>query len=479
MGGRIIQPHLYDTQRDTRRGKKTVPTPPINRLPPEILAELFVSCAAVHPYAPATISRVCKRWRDIVSDWPRVWYHLFLDEEERGIRSLQRQCELWAAHSSPLTFDVEINMAHVDVMLAVLSPLIPHIARWRSFKVQGNWIEHIQMSNIPGRTEDEPLALERIDIFIDEDMKDEVARAPFRPTRDTFQFIEGQFSMQLYMSTLPERYFLEPMQVTTLIIQDNSDVIHPVKLLKLLTAFPQLQTLRVAGWPQTEMYDYTSAPVVSLPHLVELALRGLLSTRALLSHLHAPSLRELNLGLLNVDHRLSDEFDYESGDSEDEAQDYSQSPSSDHATGMGLRSLIRRCNPPLELLYMDYADMRTKDFQWCFDRLPKLQIFGIVASDMSDNVIRLLAPYRESDEGEGVEMRLRLPSLKTLVLRNCQRLSGEAVVDTLRSRVQYTDQPRWKVTLSTLQHVQIANCDGVRDPYIQTLRDILGPRLTP
>ncbi|TFK52497.1 hypothetical protein OE88DRAFT_1408798 [Heliocybe sulcata] len=452
---------------------------PFDHLPPEIIAEIFVFCAAVDSDSLARIARVCRSWRNIVYDWPRIWYRLFLDQENRQIRRLQMKSEVWANQSSPLGFDVEIKMAHMDMMLAILSPLLQHIDRWRTFNVRGTWQERIRMSDLRALGGVDQLSLDRIDIYIDEDLKEELGHKPYTPKVPSLYFNEGQLAMRLLTSTLPERYFLEPMQITTLVINDNSDVIHPVKLLKLLTVFPKLERLRVAGWPQSEMFDYTSAPVVTLPHLTEFAVRGLFSTRAVLSHLHLPALKELNLGLLNVDHRLSDEFDYEDGDSEDEAADYSQSPSSDHATGMGLRSLIKRSHPPLELLYMDYADMRTKDFAWCFERLPTLQTFGIVASDMSDKVVKLLGAQRDPFGAFDVAARfpIRLPSLTTLVLRNCQRLSGDAVIEAIRTRVQFTDRQAQGGVIATLQQVQIQGCDGVREEHIGILRNTLGQRL--
>ncbi|TFY73216.1 hypothetical protein EWM64_g10796, partial [Hericium alpestre] len=171
-------------------------------------------------------------------------------------------------------------------------------------------------------------------------------------------------------------------------------------------------------------------PVARLPHLRSLVLHSTLCTRIILSHLDTPALKELYLEHLNVDfafpvhnpylprrprpteptsipasppdsmpppapldmpnaivthpellpppvtHTFPSMFlpsspsqrtyELEEGDSDDEWPDFSQSPYSDHATGMGVRSLLRRSNPPLRVLEMDYADMRTKDFRWLF-----------------------------------------------------------------------------------------------------------------
>ena len=188
----------------------------------------------------------------------------------------------------------------------------------------------------------------------------------------------------------------------------------------------------------------------------------------------------------------------EEGDSDDEACDFSQSPWSDHATGMGLRSLLRRSNPPLEVLEMDYADMRTKDFLWCFDHLETLSEFRIVASDMSDKVIQMLAPYRvsgrprsvssmSSDPDESLEFvnhawalgepRVRLPRLSALELWNCQRLTGNSIVATLGARARYTDQVPDRNTYSKLSEVAIVGCTDFLPHHADALRSVLGLRL--
>lgn len=162
---------------------------------------------------------------------------------------------------------------------------------------------------------------------------------------------------------------------------------------------------------------------------------------------------------------------------------------SDHATGMGLRNLIRRCDPPLEVLEMDYADMRTADFEWCFDRLPTLRVFRIVASDMSDSVIRLLAPCRPAYIPPDVDMdmaedemsmddpeqglRLRAPLLSVLDLAGCQRLTGDALVDALRSRDDFALACGEE---GLLEEVRVFNCHRFSQEHAQMLEDALGTR---
>ncbi|KAF8908884.1 hypothetical protein CPB84DRAFT_1766251, partial [Gymnopilus junonius] len=226
----------------------------------------------------------------------------------------------------------------------------------------------------------------------------------------------------------------------------------PKYILEFLQACPELQSFFLSGWPHDGPITQP-LPVVSLPNLVTLHLKSTCFARAFLSSLDTPRLQNLYLSHLNVDFQLYGDH-HEEGDSEDEAHDYSQSPWSDQATGMGLRKLITRCNPPIRILEMDFCDMRTKDFRYVFDRLLHLEDFHIVASDMSDNVINLLRPIAMIGDNA---IRLRLPQLRKLRLTNCQRLNGRAIVDAIVARVKWTDRA---CPDHTLLDVIIVGCEG-------------------
>ncbi|KAL0580097.1 hypothetical protein V5O48_001873 [Marasmius crinis-equi] len=288
--------------------------------------------------------------------------------------------------------------------------------------------------------------------------------------------------------------------ITTLNLSEHSVTLHisPSSLLSFLTATPNLQKLTFVGWIHADRHAPSSTlPVAHLPKLNTLQLRSTCLARSILSCLYVPGLERLELAHLNVDFEMplpgvedvggafvSEAF--EQGDSEDEAGDFSQSPWSDRSTGMGLRALMRRSNPPLKVLSMDFTDMRTKDFIWLFPRLEHLEEFAIVASDMSDTVIKLLKPHHEieivmpatfdamdMDMDTARGMRLILPKLKTLELYNCHRLTGEALVDVLVRRAQYTDALP-EANTNTLKNLAIVGCDGFWHRHAQVVLKELG-----
>ncbi|KAH9971956.1 hypothetical protein BGW80DRAFT_1317342 [Lactifluus volemus] len=326
----------------------------------------------------------------------------------------------------------------------------------------------------------------------------------------TISLTSNLLFMAVFLSKLPSPLTLCPLRFVTVSITEATLTLSVPSddLLRFLTVCPEL-----------EFFSFTEnircpPPIVSLPRLRSLVLHGTLCTRILLSHLHTPALRELYLEHLNVDFEFpvlnpylplpsrspidslptsgvprgsadiesatspngpppppltemslpspralafGFECALEDGDSDDEFADFSQSPHSDHATGMGLRSLLSRSSPPLHVLEMDYADMRTKDFAWLFSRAQSLTDFRIVASDMADRVVRMLAPDESGT--------LLLPRLRSLELINCQRL------------MRATDTKRRAVDVFPLEDVAVVGCVNFAIDDGLELAEVLGERL--
>ena len=484
---------------------------PICRLPPELLIDIFVHCSDMpsDQLTPVVLGQVCRYWMDVSHLSPRIWQHVYL-YESNGTTVSHGQAERWIHRAHPLPFDVHINVATADMILPLMSPILSHMQRLQRCVISGKHEEEFDFSNHPfDRSRDclvdelhllikGPSALEVLPA--DSDTTDD------RPPTEVFRVQtppdgSGPPSLGLHFSVyaVPLATAVRPLPIRALCISEFTlDVTTDVpRMLAFLTCTPLLESLHFAGWTQE------GAPIaagvltpVHLPRLRFLLLRTTVSIRALLAHLHVPALRELHLEHTNVDFALRTEPYVaaapvpDEGESEDEAHDFSQSPWSDHATGMGLRALLRRSRPPLEVLHMDYADMRTKDFRWAFDRLATLREFRIIGSDMSDRVLAMLAPFRkrrlafglpdaEAEDGEARRgaWAVRLPNLETLSIWHCQRISGDAVVNTLRDRVTFTDLAAAEGMGETLESVTVVGCSEFLFDHAQALSDSLGERL--
>jgi hypothetical protein len=404
---------------------------------------------------------VSKWWRAVANSSPRVWQYLYLDDKARSIQYLRAQAEVWLERSVPLPIDVELNVDSLDMILPMLSPLLPEIERWRSFKMTGKREEHTSKAGLPVTRE----SLDSLHISVHDDHED-------LPKETFSREWPNHSNMSVWLIDLPRSQMLAPLRFTNItIIEDPVSDIHlqPRAILDFLTACPELEAFFFSGWQHNDDPPETSLPVVTLPNLHTLQLKNTCLTRDILSSLYAPHLVDLCLAHLNVEFPLPGDY-HEEGDSDDEARDFSQSPWSDHATGMGLRKLLSRCHPPIKFLEMDFSDMRTKDFRHMWDRLPLLESFSIVASDMSDKVINLLRPFKLPGTDDTVHVRL--PRLRHLALYNCQRLSGDAIVGALSARIRHTD------ALSvSLVEVAVVTCDGFTHQHGQMLAGELGNRL--
>jgi len=438
--------------------------PPIQDLPPELLVHIFTYCISNDPLSPITLGQVCCHWKQLLEITPSLWQSIVLDDSDPRFSS--RHAQLWIERSRPFKYDVELNVDDPDYILPLLSPLLPTIDRWRRF-------QHIGKRNEGAFDVDVTAdSLTHLHLFLhdneQDDIDEEESRVMFFPISPT----NPNIALNIWVPKVPPPSLLPPLRfVHVTIAEGGLTGLHtqPKYVLDFLTACPELESFYMSGFTHDGPV-VGPLPLVSLPNLVTLHLKSTCFARAILSSLVTPRVENLYFTLLNVDFNLYDQGNDE-GDSEDEAHDYSQSPSSDRATGMGLRKFITRCNPPIRILEMDFCDMRTKDFIWVFDRLPLLEDFYIVGSDMSNNVINLLRPI-PFQTPDGFRFRLRLPRLRRLRLINCQRLSGDAIVEALVQRVSWTDKME-----ITLTDVTISGCEGFSQSDRDALSAVLHGRL--
>lgn len=485
---------------------------PIDRIPVELLIEIFALCTGDDaPLIPLVLGEVRRAWHSIVYSVPDLWRRVSLDDHQRSIAASHAQAALWLEHSGSQPLDIHIRLAHVDSLLPLLIPFFPHVRRCRTCEITGKVEEKIEFS----RLVDDPSQadLYHLGITLKGEMELEdgelTSRAPTLSQYPPYLSSRGpglfnKLCMRVTMMGLPPKRRMSSLVIRSLTIMENSLEVtpDPVRFIEFLTFCPMLEELRFSGYPHEPCPSHRRIhiPIAPLLHLHTLIIRSTCAVRAVLSHIHTPALTSLYLEHTNMEFELlhSDAYvvDAEEGDSEDEAHDFSQSPFSDHGTGMGLRSLIKRSRPPLEVLDMNYADMRTKDFRWCFEHLDTLREFRIVASDMSDKVVSLLAPYplepvvrydvatdeyraeqERVEEYNDASYRVRMPRLTTLELHNCHRLTGDTVVRAIGARAQYTDRFADGEACRRMRRVTVVGCEGFQPRHIMSLLPTLGARL--
>jgi hypothetical protein len=536
-------------------------------LPPELWIDVFALCIEEEPTLVGCFDRVCVLWRSLLTTTPALFQSIVLTRPSRSRALLKAQTKVFLDRSHPLPFDVHLSASSLNDIFPLLVPFFDHAILWRWRRVEVQWENEIRthiFEPTPRQTSIWELDL-RDPYELELDVAggamqgpnahaDAVANAAATrrayvleslPFFHSFPRAED-FSLRASLYTLPSPQALGALPFTRLELTEaeHASVMatHPRVVLAFLSALPNLTMLRWSAWPR-EFEDMHGLPPVSLPALHTLGIANTLCLRRVLHALHVPALRALHLSNLNVHAALPpalERFDApEDGDSDDEAADFSQSPSSDLATGMALRALITNCAPPLRVLEMDYVDMRTKDFAWCFDRLHQLCSFRIVGSDMSNTVIGLLRPEPHltpalpggpqgdpkmpsglvsdgkppGNSAARINHAVRLPSLSRVEITGALRLTGDALVGALLARENYTrsitahkdsldahansstEADAGSATsedsgggpignmvayshVATLEHVKVSRCPGVLQNDDEALAALLGHRFT-
>lgn len=319
----------------------------INRLPTELLIELFSTCFINDPvYLPLSLASVCHLWRDIILTSPRLWQFISIDYDgHRSIASCLSQAHIWLSRSAPLHFDVEfkLNSNSQDSLLPIMSPFLPSMDRWRHCWISGPSAkeESLKIPDLFQPGLDPVLHYLNLTVQPNEEIiANSSINLPTLYSCGASSQKPQHISMNISAASLPLPEHLTILHFTALNITEVSLEVYlqPSHILQFLLACPLLEQLFFSGGLHAEEVvgegdDSPSLPIVHLVHLRTLLVRNTCFQRTILSHLHTPCLRELHLQNLNLDYELQRSHAMEDGDSEEEFPDYSQSPWSDHHTG--------------------------------------------------------------------------------------------------------------------------------------------------
>lgn len=476
-----LDPHVHqlDTMH-TIAQEPHITFSPFESLPFELLIHIFSFSIDADPNCVFTLSLVCSKWHAGVHSTPSLWQRLRLNDHAFDPARLQARSNLWIDRSGRLPLDVEIKSVHQDSMLPMLSYTLSVMGRWRTFtsseRIQFHWKG--SRRKIGGVDDDEGLVLV-VDLqhkrrFSGDLGQDSALSSLSEEPCSVETFVKDKGPpKEIHVKgvwSLPKSDSLTPFSsITSLIVSNAGWKDMPLhQCVEFFGAFPMLAYLKLMNrFVQDPDYN-PDCPIVKpviLPHLRRLTL-SIASTRCLLSHMTMPALERLELMYINSSVEYDHPITYALGDSDDEAHDFSRSPWTDRATGMGLRSLFGRCSPPLHELVMDFADLRTKDFKWAFGAMKDLETLRVVASDMSDKVIAALAVKSGSESIAQVP----LPRLKRLYLDKCQKISGDVFMGMMESRMQAAEQR----VVSRMETLETLECTGISLEHAGRMRRLLG-----
>ncbi|KAF8872270.1 hypothetical protein BD779DRAFT_349073 [Infundibulicybe gibba] len=133
--------------------------PPVSRLPPEILGEIFVHCLWFGTWgsfsahcAPWLLTKVCRSWREVALSTPSLWSKLpFLSWKESWTKDGHlRLLELYLKNSRSAALTIRLELPPNPDNASFLPLVLPHLSQSRYLKIfhhhelpgQGGYINH-------------------------------------------------------------------------------------------------------------------------------------------------------------------------------------------------------------------------------------------------------------------------------------------------------------------------------------------------
>ena len=392
------------------------------RIPPELLARIFARCVKDGWYlAPVVVSCVCSQWREAARS-PRVWSRLYLNLEDANAVG-RAQFWLRMASNAPLHIHlIASRMISAHSLLRTMGILLHHASEWRTLTMEVETLRNVSLVSLClKQAAMQFLKLKRISIKsqprFEADLDDGIDEIIDFATVLSPNNAPNLMQLFLTCNAVPTTMIF-PSRIHNLSLAiTESSLIRPLSarsITSLLVSLPHLTSLDLsmpleyAG----EYVDDGELEGATLPRLVSLTLHGPTNMNGLLCHLHAPSLRRLRLRSI-------------------EDKGFRQDP-----IGPSLLRFIRRSegylsNFPLEVFELYDIDLSPDCFASCFSSLPNLRELRLHESSISDATVRLLQAGFFDQEASGC----LCPKLTKIDFRWCANLTGQAVVDLVRSRV--------------------------------------------
>jgi hypothetical protein len=402
------------------------------RIPSELLATIFEHAASDFPRAPLIVSHVCSAWR-AAATLPGVWSHIYVNCDSRVGPCDRMRFWLSRAQEAPLhiTLEVAADGSHLE---RVMDLLLGHAHQWRSLTI--NTLFSSQANYILSRCGRPTPELRRIDIRTDLERRDaDQVEEQLVGFKEAFKDAPCLSTIHLARELSPTIYM--PERITSLFIHlpswSGPSTLSAISVIQLLEGLPLLQqfTLEFPMYHERSfVYSTEESRIASMPYLESLSLVLSPDVNGILKYIHAPNLRRLLLR------------------SSGEPLGYAHT-----STGTSLVQFIEQSSPPLEHLELHDVDLPRDDFTRIFAISSNLKELRLHESEIDDDIIHLL------DGPAGF-----CPHLSQLDLRWCGQLTGQALVDLVRSRAGQLD--------GVIVEVTALNCSFVKENDIMDLASI-------
>ncbi|KAG0704602.1 hypothetical protein DFH29DRAFT_997494 [Suillus ampliporus] len=259
------------------------------RLPAEVLCQIFDDCLPETRFllpplkqnAPILLTGICRRWRDVAVDMPRLWCRLSVTVDDRDWQRAAFCYDSWLKRSRglPLSLALQCSNDHSTKLRNLLQPYINQISSLSIYFVYGADKPEFMLTDL--------LALEKLSICMHDHrtmpaITQSISQLPI--TMRSLKVAGPLFDLERLSSFNPIWAHLTNVEIA---IRQPNAVLH------LLQLCPNLSSLTIrAAFDQIETLEpFTHAEIQSLHVAYDSALTRPLSH--LLNSLSLPNLRVL------------------------------------------------------------------------------------------------------------------------------------------------------------------------------------------
>lgn len=424
----------------------------MTELPFELLHEIFSLAIEEDSDTISQISSVCLAWRNVSFASPNLWHHLFLDGTKHELPKLRNKAGLWIARSDPVLLNITLYYdRRPDILLPLMSYVLPVEARWGEVTYWGEDPETFVSSEYaPG----DSARLGSVDImFTRLNFESAVTRLAWNPTKGRL----AELSIPLRSLSFDLRYISPYMGVTRLVLSSGTKE-YTVSascqdVVGLLAAFPKLKYFRMWNHSRIpQIYPCDCHMTLKLPDLATFSSERATGFTCILSHLLLPQLADVVVEGWYPGWNLEQSKLYNQDVSPHGKPTLEQCFGSSSSGGPSTIT-------SLKFLCIKATD---QDYIWIFHHLLSLQTLEFRCSRITDSTIALMQPHGK---------RRVLPKLSKLILVNCNLISGDVLVETIRSRVE------GKCHHQRLTLLCVSRCRGILEEHRVALLDLLDENL--
>ncbi|KAI0301841.1 hypothetical protein B0F90DRAFT_254506 [Multifurca ochricompacta] len=403
------------------------------RAPDDVLALIFEHCAASGwANAPLIASHVCSKWRR-ASFSPRVWSHIYLTNDSLDPVAKTR---LWLSRAlqSPLRITVGVQVLD-PYLLNAFDLILDHASQWRTLTLTTRFVQQAVDVLTPCRRTIPRLRSLDITSFsigvATEQGVDELAEL-----EDAFANAPSLTHVRIVCNRFPPSLPGAVVDLSLELTDIPSSRPSLSGALQMLATLPALKSLKLKIPTYfAQILDNTGNPAlgIELHTLERLIIDAPPDFNEVLQYIRAPALRFLHLR--------------------------STEPPLNHphgGTGEALLQFLKSSEPSIELLELHDVDIRRDDFVQCFSLLPLLEELRLHETEIpNDALFALHAPTGSC------------PRLKRVDLRWCEQLAGQALVDLVQSRSDFSIYQRTR--FDPIEKITVINCALVDESSVLDL----------